>query len=102
VRIVSTSEGLATEIAAALTRVAFEVHQVNRVEIRCDPSNSPSAAVAKKLGFTREATLRQRLRGSGGQLRDAMIWTLFKDEYPESPAASYRIKAYDAIGARFM
>lgn len=75
----STSEGLATEIAAALTRVAFEVHQVNRVEIRCDPSNSPSAAVAKKLGFTREATLRQRLRGSGGQLRDAMIWTLFKE-----------------------
>ena len=49
----STSEGLATEIAAALTRVAFEVHQVNRVEIRCDPSNSPSAAVAKKLALLR-------------------------------------------------
>lgn len=100
IRVDCINQGLATEVVAALTRVAFEVHQINRVEIHCDPSNSRSAAVPRKLGFTHEATLRQRVRGSGGELRDEMVWTLFRDEYPESLAARCRVKAYDAIGAR--
>jgi RimJ/RimL family protein N-acetyltransferase len=96
------NRGLATEVAAALTRVAFEVNQVNRVEIHCDPSNVRSAAVPRKLGFTHEATLRQRVPGCGGELRDEMIWTLLRSEYPESPAARCSIEAYDAIGARII
>lgn len=51
--------GLATEAAAALTRVAFQAYDVNRAEIHCDPQNVRSAAVPRKLGFTHEATLRQ-------------------------------------------
>lgn len=96
------NRGLATEVAAALTRVAFDVNQVNRVEIHCDPSNVRSAAVPRKLGFTHEATLRQRVPGRGGELRDEMIWTLLRSEYPESPAARCSIEAYDAIGARII
>lgn len=96
------NRGLATEVAAALTRVAFEVNQVNRVEIHCDPSNVRSAAVPRKLGFTHEATLRQRVPGRGGELRDEMIWALLRSEYPESPAARCSIEAYDAIGARII
>lgn len=96
------NRGLATEAAAALTRVAFEVNQVNRVEIHCDPSNVRSAAVPRKLGFTHEATLRQRVPGRGGALRDDMVWTLLRSEYPESPAARCSIEAYDAIGARII
>jgi len=96
------NRGLATEVAAGLTRVAFEVNQVNRVEIHCDPSNVRSAAVPRKLGFTHEATLRQRVPGHSGELRDDMIWTLLRSEYPESPAARCSIEAYDAIGARII
>src|SRR5690606_26355636 len=40
-------EGYATESTAALTRVAFELEQVARVEIRCDPANTASAGVAR-------------------------------------------------------
>ena len=36
------NKGLATESTAALTRVAFEVNRVERVEIRCDPRNKPA------------------------------------------------------------
>ena len=54
-------QGLASETAAALTKVAFEIHQLRRVEIHCAPENVRSAAVPCKLGFTHEATLRERM-----------------------------------------
>ena len=64
-------QGLATEVAAALTRVAFVVDGVTRVEIRCDPRNTRSAAIPRRLGYQHEATLRRRILGSDGQPRDA-------------------------------
>lgn len=94
--------GLATEVTAALTRVAFELHHVNRVEIRCDPVNHRSAAIPRKLGYTHEATLRQRIADANGKLRDAMVWTLLESEYPASPAAGCDIEAFDAMGARLL
>lgn len=92
------NQGLATESTAALTKVAFEILGVNRVEIRCDPDNVKSAAVPKKLGFTHEATLRQRAKDAQGKFRDSMIWSLFAEDYPESKPATAEIEAFDAIG----
>ncbi|MCX7671857.1 MAG: GNAT family N-acetyltransferase [Anaerolineae bacterium] len=90
------NRGIATEAAAALTRVAFEVEGVDRVEIHCDAENVRSAAVPRKLGFMHEATLRKRRFGD--KLRDTMVWTLFADEYPASAAARVPIAAFDVIG----
>jgi RimJ/RimL family protein N-acetyltransferase len=92
------NQGLATETAAALTKVAFEINGVDRVEIHCDPENSRSAAVPRKLGFTHEATLRRRVVATGGEPGNAMIWTLFAAEFPASAAAQVEIKAFDAAG----
>ncbi len=94
-----TNQGLATELSAALTRVAFEIDQVQRVEIHCDPANLRSAGVPRKLGFTHEATLKQRYPTAGG-FRDSMIWTLFAGEYPGSPSTRAEVEAYDAMGRR--
>jgi RimJ/RimL family protein N-acetyltransferase len=96
-----TGAGLATEAAAALTRVGIEVHNLHRVEIRCGPDNQASAAVARKLGFTHEATLRRRLP-FGDDLRDTMIWTLVPDELPASPAARMHVEPFDALGRRLL
>lgn len=90
--------GLATEVAGALTRVAFEVERVRRVEIHCDPRNVRSAEVARRLGFTHEATLQKRQVAPDGLLRDTMIWTLFADAYPGSRAAGIPIQAFDVLG----
>ncbi len=95
-------QGLATELSAALTKVAFEIHGVYRVEIHCDPRNVRSAAVPRKLGFTHEGTLRQHLQIAEGKFRDSMMWTLLKNEYPASPAASASIEAFDAVGRRIL
>jgi RimJ/RimL family protein N-acetyltransferase len=96
------NRGLATETAGALTRVAFTVNEVKRVEIHCDHDNVRSAAVPRKLGFVHEATLRRRDVTPGGEPRDTMIWTLLDDEFPDSPAASAAIQAFDAIGRRIL
>lgn len=96
------NQGLATEAAAALTRVAFEVHQVSRVEFHCAPGNLRSAAVPRKLGFVHEATLRQREVAPHGPPRDTMIWTLLAAEYPQSPAASAEIEAFDVLGRKLI
>jgi RimJ/RimL family protein N-acetyltransferase len=92
------NRGLATEVAGALTRVAFEVDSVRRVEIHCDPRNVRSAAVPRKLGFVYEATLRQRVRDSQGALRDTMVWTLLQEEYRASAAAAVGMAAFDVPG----
>lgn len=97
-----TGRGLATEAAGALTRVGFEVDEVERIEIHCAPGNAPSAAVARKLGYTHEATLRGRHRDADGKPRDTMFWSLFAADYPASPAARLPVEAYDAGGTRVL
>jgi RimJ/RimL family protein N-acetyltransferase len=92
------NKGYATEISAALTKVAFEVENVNRVEIHCDPDNIRSAAIPKKLGYVFEATLRNRCENIEGELIDSMIWSLQKDDYLKSPCAKAKIVAYDVFG----
>jgi RimJ/RimL family protein N-acetyltransferase len=95
-------QGLATETAAALTQVAFEVESVNRVEIHCDPQNVASAAVPRRLGFTEEAILRQRATDAQGRWRDTQLWTLLRENYPSTPAASAKIEVYDMIGRKIL
>ena len=92
------NEGYATEFSAALTKVAFKIENVDRVEIHCDPQNIKSAAIPKKLGYVYEATLRNRCENIEGELIDSMIWSLLKEDYLKSPAAKAKIVAYDAIG----
>jgi len=94
--------GYATEVSAALVKVAFEIEGVDRVEIQCGPTNVRSMTIPKKLGFQHEATLRRRTVTPEGKPRDTMIWSLFADEYPASPAAGEEIQAYDAAGRRIL
>jgi RimJ/RimL family protein N-acetyltransferase len=97
IRADAINQGLATEVAAALTRVAFEVNGVQRVEIHCVTENVRSAAVPRKLGYRHEATLTRRIV-HGDEQRDEMIWTLFAEQYPDSSAAHIELAMYDALG----
>ena len=101
VRADSIGKGMATEFSAALTRVAFEVDKVARVEIHVVVGNAASAAVPRKLGYVHEATVRRPHPG-GGPLYDTMIWTMFAERYPGSPSASQRVEAYGFGGERLL
>jgi RimJ/RimL family protein N-acetyltransferase len=96
----SAGKGLATEATAALVRVAFEVDQVRRVEVRCDPANEASLRIPRKLGFVHEATLRCQSEDESGNPRDTMIWGLIRPDYERTPCAKAEAAAFDAIGTR--
>lgn len=91
------NQGLATEISAALTKVAFILHGVDWMEMRCDPRNVRSASVPRKLGYTHDTTLRQRRTTPQGNREGTMIWSLFADEFPDSRAAQTQIRVFDAL-----
>lgn len=91
-------QGFATEVAGALTRVAFEVGQVRFVEIRTVPENVASASVPKKLGFAHEATLRERLQMPDGSFGDALVFSMFTKEYATSAAKKTSLCAFDPAG----
>ncbi len=89
------NKGLATESTAALTRVAFEINRVKRVEIRCDPRNQASARVAAKLGYTHRSTLYGNKTDAEGLVRDTLVWTLDATEYPASGASAASVAVYN-------
>ena len=91
------NQGYITESSAALTKVAFEIYHVDRMEIHCAVENLASAAIPKKLGYVHEAT-RRRQSYANGKSSDSMIWTLFADEYPNTPNAVAKIHAFDVAG----
>jgi len=93
------NQGLTTESTAALVKVAFEVIQIHRIEIHCDPANLASATIPRKLGFTHEGTLRAKTPFLD-RWSDSMIWGLLKDEYPNSPAVKAQIKVFGANGSQ--
>jgi len=101
VRASATRQGIATETAAALTRVGFEVCEADRIEIRIEPGNEASIGVPRRLGFTEEATLRRRLPGrEGGPLRDVVIFTMFREDF--DPAIAPGLRAFDAAGRQLL
>jgi RimJ/RimL family protein N-acetyltransferase len=106
IRADATRRGYATEAAAALTRVAFAVAGVDRVEIRVEPGNDASLAVPRRLGFAEEATLRRRLPPNppAAEPRDLVLFSLFAADFPQSPcaAAAASIEAYDVLGRRLL
>ena len=92
-------QGIATEATAVLARVCVELLDRDRVDLQIKPSNERSVNVARKLGFTHEATLRRRLPTRGGEPRaDSMIFTLLREELADSPCMAYAYTAYDVLG----
>lgn len=91
-------QGFATEIAGALTRVAVEIGRMRWVEIRTATRNVASSGVPPKLGYLHEATLKDRLMLSNGDIDDAQIFTLLARDYPSSAAKRIPFAAFDGAG----
>ena len=89
-------------LEAPAAPVAFDVCGVDRVQIRVDPTNAPSLAIPRKLGFVEEARLRRRLPSRGAGPRDAIVFTLFRDDFGDSGLAGAAIEAYDAMEERVL
>jgi RimJ/RimL family protein N-acetyltransferase len=103
IRASRAGQGLATESTAALTRVGFEVCEVDRIEIHTEPENERSMRIPLKLGYAEEARLRRRLYAApGGEPRDTVVFSLFRSDYPGTPSSSAQLEAFDALGERVL
>lgn len=67
-------QGHVSESVQLLTALAFERLGARRVEIRCDPRNVKSCAVAERCGFVHEGTLRCDALGVDGKPRDTRVY----------------------------
>jgi RimJ/RimL family protein N-acetyltransferase len=91
--------GIATSVAAALTKVGIERGRVDRIEIRVDPANEVSCRIPRRLGYHEEGILRRRLPTTDGSpRRDAVVFSLLAEELPGSPAAAAELRLFDARG----
>lgn len=76
VRADEQGKGYITEATRLLTEYAARQLGANRIFIQCDARNTRSAAVPQRLGFTREALLRNDRLGHDGPLRSTLIFSL--------------------------
>ena len=73
--------GYVTEAARLLTDYFFATYDAKRVFIRCDARNTRSAAVAERLGFVREARLRNYALAQDGVLQDMLIYAVTPEDW---------------------
>ena len=73
-------QGIMTEAARVLIEVGFDLLQLHKIEIGCYGYNQGSRRIAEKLGFTLEATLRDR-QDVQGQRCDDLRYGLLKSEW---------------------
>lgn len=71
--------GLVTAACKAILGSLFDERGVHRVEIRCEPANSRSVAVAERLGLTYEGTLRGDARVNS-RFVDHRVYSLLATE----------------------
>lgn len=96
------NHGYITEAASALVKVAFEIEKVDRVEIHCDINNGASAAIPYKLGFNKEAIIRENDLSDVGIRKKSIIWVLFKEEYETSILKNLSLSAIDAVNRKIL
>ncbi len=73
-------KGIVTQACRTMVRHAFEEHRVHKVVISCAIDNLRSRAVAERLGFLQEGTLRQADRLHDRYV-DGVFYGLLKDEW---------------------
>ena len=71
-------KGIAPRAARALTAAAFQYAGLARIELIMAVDNLRSQMVAEKLGATREAVLKNRIRTPNGQ-QDGIVFALFPE-----------------------
>lgn len=73
-------QGIMTESLCALLPFIFDELRLNRLEAACLPSNAPSRAVLRKVGFREEGIARHYLK-INGRWHDHLLFGLLVGDY---------------------
>ena len=69
-----------TDACRAVLTHLFRELELHRVEIRCATGNARSAAIAKRLGFTLDGTLREA-QLVGGRYHDLLVYGMLRQDW---------------------
>jgi ribosomal-protein-serine acetyltransferase len=84
-------KGIMTASLRLILDYCFNVLQLNRIELRCAVTNTPSMAVARRLGFTLEGVLRQD-ECLHGVFVDQQVYGLLRAEFVSPGPESGNVK----------
>jgi ribosomal-protein-serine acetyltransferase len=83
-------KGYMTEAVQLLTRFAFDKLGAKRVMVRIDERNHRSIALAERLQFQCEGTLRNYEMAADGRLRNMIIFALTSEDWEKIPSSPQR------------
>ena len=75
-------QGLITNACRRLIEYGFSERELHRIEIQAAADNRRSRAVAERLGFTFEASMRDGHRHPDGGYVDQVVYGLLEHEWP--------------------
>lgn len=90
--------GYATEVAIALIKTAFELSNIDRLEINTVTENAKSLSVIKKLNVIYEETVKNNTQDAYGNYHDSQKWSLTRDNYSNWKFKDFPIKWYSITG----
>ncbi len=82
--------GFTPEAGQALMKLAFEVMELDRLQIRCFTNNNGSIKVATKLGFTKEGMVRHG--AIVNVMTDYYIFGFLKSDYEMNPVNNIEVQ----------
>ncbi len=74
--------GIITTAVEALIKMGFNDHKLNKIEVHCAENNLKSRAIPERLGFTHEATLKDR-EWLYNRYVNHVIYSMLQSEYNE-------------------
>jgi RimJ/RimL family protein N-acetyltransferase len=95
-------QGMMTEAAGALVKIGFELRQLRRIEVHCDPKNLGSAGVPRSLGFNHALIIPKCVREPTVHPRDTSVWVMTDDMYRSSRTNQAKLEAFDDLGQRLL
>ncbi|MEZ4670798.1 MAG: GNAT family protein [Anaerolineae bacterium] len=81
VRASMEGHGYVTEAVNGLSDFAFDQLHAERIQIRCDPRNVRSAAVARRAGYTEEGIIRNDMRERDDTLSSSQVFSMLRAEW---------------------
>lgn len=74
--------GVNRRAKALLLEHAFEAMGMERVQLKTDAQNTRAQRAIEALGAVREGVLRRHLRRPDGSLRDTVMYSVIREEWP--------------------
>lgn len=76
-----TGKGYATECSYAVTKLAFEYINIEKMKIHCDVENAASSKIPEKLSYHNEFDYKVLEKDDKGHRRIFKAWVLFREEF---------------------